>query len=122
MKPAFLISLPAAAALALGAATAASAPAPANAAGTWDLTWQTRKGPSRKGWLVIGQDGTRLRGEIHGQGHVVAKGTIAGPAFTLRGSRMAVPYTIAGRIAGDRMEGTLKVLSVEKRFTGARRR
>jgi hypothetical protein len=35
---------------------------------------------------------------------------------------MMVPYTISGRVAGDRMEGSLKVMSVTKVFTGTRRR
>ena len=112
---------------ALGAALAllAAAPAPAQQrpvfAGVWDLTWATRKGPERKGWLVVRQAGNRLEAEIHGRGQVKAKGEAAGQAFTLRGSRLAVPYTISGRIDGDRMQGKLKVLSVERGFTGARR-
>lgn len=118
MRPALLLAAPLL--LALGAA--AAAPPPRNVAGTWDLTWQTRKGPSRKGYLVVAQQGTQLRAQIHGQGEISAKGEIAGAAFTLRGSRYAVRYTIAGRVEGDRMAGSLKVLSVERRFTGQRRR
>jgi hypothetical protein len=92
-----------------------------NAAGTWDLVWQTRNGPSKKGWLVIRQTGNQLRAEIHGQGQVKAKGIITGADFTLRGSRFAVPYTISGRVAGERIEGSLRVLSVRRIFTGTRR-
>jgi hypothetical protein len=95
---------------------------PSNVAGTWDLTWQTRKGPSRKGYLVITRQGTQLRARIHGQGEISAKGTVSGSAFTLQGTRYAVRYTIAGCVQGDRMAGSLKVLSVEKHFTGQRRR
>jgi hypothetical protein len=108
----------AAATLAVGPAAAA----PTSVAGTWDLTWQTRSGPKREGWFVLTQRGSELRGEIHGRGSVNAKGSVSGNAFTLRGSRLAVPYTITGRIEGDRMEGRLKVLSVTRAFTGARRR
>ncbi|HEX2764152.1 MAG TPA: hypothetical protein VHM92_09990 [Allosphingosinicella sp.] len=115
MRLAFLLAAP------LLLLSAAPAP-PRNVAGTWDLIWQTRKGPSRRGYLVVVQQGAQLRAEIHGQGEVSAKGTIAGDAFTLRGSRYAVRYTIAGRVQGDRMAGSLKVLSVERRFTGQRRR
>jgi hypothetical protein len=111
--------------LAATAAPAVMAPAPRPAAaaiaGNWDLTWQTRKGPRREGRFVITQQGSELRGEIHGRGSVKAKGTASGSAFTLRGSRMAVPYTIAGRVSGNRMEGTIEVLSVTRRFTAARR-
>jgi hypothetical protein len=123
MKPLFAAS----AALVLAAAPAppgtAQAPQPAAAAiaGTWDLIWQTRKGPRREGWFVITRQGAALRGEIHGRGSVKAKGNVSGSDFTLRGSRMAVPYTITGRVAGNRMEGTLKVLSVTRHFTGTRR-
>jgi len=119
--------LAASAALAFAAAAtpaaAALAPRPAAAAvaGTWDLTWQTRKGPRREGRFVIFQQGAALRGEIQGRGSVKATGRASGSGFTLRGSRMAVPYTITGRVAGDRMEGTLKVLSVTRPFTGTRR-
>ncbi|HEU0098697.1 MAG TPA: hypothetical protein VFQ67_07960 [Allosphingosinicella sp.] len=114
----------ASAALALVAAPAgAQAPRPAAGAiaGTWDLTWQTRKGPRREGRFVIAQQGTALRGEIQGRGSVKAKGSASGSGFTLRGSRMAVPYTISARVAGDRMEGTIRILSVTRHFTGTRR-
>lgn len=96
-------------------------PPPAPLAGTWDLTWQTRKGPKKEGRFVITQQGRQIRGEIHGRGSIKTKGTANGSAFTLRGSRLAVPYTISGRVSGDRMEGTIKVLSVTRHFTGARR-
>jgi hypothetical protein len=107
--------------LCLPAAAPAQAPA-ASAAGTWDLVWQTRKGPTRSGWLVVAQRGSDVRAQIHGRGAVKASGTISGSALTLKGSRLAVPYVIAARVDGDRMEGSLKMLSVERRFTGYRRR
>jgi opacity protein-like surface antigen len=123
MKP--LLAASAALALAAAAAPAAAAQAPqpavARIAGTWDLTWQTRKGPRREGRFFITQQGSALRGEIYGRGRVKAKGKVTGSDFTLRGSRMAVPYTITGRVAGNRMEGAIRILSVTRRFTGARR-
>jgi hypothetical protein len=97
------------------------AEAPAAMAGTWDLIWQTRHGPERKGYLVVRQFGARLEAEIHGQGQVKAKGAMAGNVFTLRGSRMMVPYVISGRVDDGRLTGSLKILSVERRFIGARR-
>ena len=51
-----------------------------------------------------------------------AIGSTSGSSFVLRGSRMLTPYRIEGRVTGDRMEGALKVLSVDRRFTGVRRR
>lgn len=90
--------------------------------GIWDLTWTTRRGPQQKGYLVLRQNGGEVRGEIHGRGNVSARGTVNGHNFVLRGSRMMVPYRIEGRWDGDRLEGALKVLSVDRRFTGIRRR
>jgi hypothetical protein len=34
---------------------------------------------------------------------------------------MFIPYTLAGSVSGDRIEGTLKVMSVERQFVGRRR-
>ena len=42
-------------------------------AGTWDRTWQTRRGPERKGYWSCGNP-VSLRAQIHGQGSVKAKG------------------------------------------------
>lgn len=110
------------AALAGIAAPLPAAPAErADMAGTWDLTWQTKHGPEREGYLVVRQTGTRLAVEIHGQGSVRAKGDLTGQTFVVRGSRMMVPYVISGQVEGARLSGTLKIMSVERRFTGARR-
>ncbi|MEA3049263.1 MAG: hypothetical protein QOG84_1099 [Sphingomonadales bacterium] len=95
--------------------------APADIAGTWDLIWQTRHGPSRGGWLVVTRQGSRIAAEIHGRGAVKAKGEITGADFILRGSRLAIPYTISGRLEGNGLEGSLKILSIDRRFTGTRR-
>lgn len=101
---------------------AAFAQAPASRVeGTWDLTWQTRRGPQQRGYLVLSRRGAVLEGEIHGQGRVRASGSISGSGFVLRGRRMLVPYAIEGMVRGDRMEGSLRMLSVDRRFTGVRR-
>lgn len=112
-----------AALLAAPALAAEPRPAPAAAAieGTWDLIWQTRRGPRQSGWLVLRVTGSQVVGELHGQGSVTARGSVTGSGFTLRGSRMLVPYTVEGRLAGTRLEGTIRMLSVERRFTGTRR-
>ena len=102
----------------------AAAPAPALAAdfaGTWDLTWQTRRGPSTSGWLVIRQDGQRLTAEIHGRGTIKAAGAAQGDTFVLRGTRMGAPYAIDGRLEGGRLVGALRVLTVNRSFVGTRR-
>jgi hypothetical protein len=106
---------------AFAAPAVAADPPPANIAGTWDLTWQTRHGPSRSGWLVVTQQGNRIAAEIHGQGAVKARGEIAGDNFTLSGSRLAIPYTISGRVEGGSLRGSLKILSIDRSFTGIRR-
>lgn len=104
------------------AAAAIAQPPAARFDGIWDLIWQTRRGPQQRGYLVLNQSGGALSGEIHGRGSIRARGSAAGASFMLRGSRMLVPYRIEGRVDGDRMEGALKVMNVDRRFTGVRRR
>lgn len=110
-------------AAALAAAPSPSAPAPAvSFEGTWDLQWKTRKGLTPGGYMVIRQKGARFKAELHGQGSIDASGRLDGDRFVLRGSRMLVPYVMAGTLHGDTIEGSLKVLSVDRRFIGRRRR
>ncbi len=71
--------------------------------------------------MVIEQRGSALTAQIHGQGSVKAAGAVDGAAFNLRGRRMGTPYVIAGRLEGGKLTGSLKVLTVERRFTGIRR-
>ena len=110
-----------AAALAQAAAQAPQTQPTASLQGVWDLTWTTRRGPQQKGYLRITQQGSELRAEIHGRGRINARGRVSGRRFDLRGSRMLVPYRIEGQVSGNRMVGVLKVMSVERRFTGNRR-
>lgn len=110
-----------------GASTGvAAAPAPAAPAagfqGTWDLQWKTRKGLTPGGYMVVSRKGARFRAKLHGRGSVDASGTLNGDRFVLRGSRMLVPYTMTGSLRGDTIEGSLKVMSVERHFIGRRRR
>lgn len=115
-------ALVAMAALIAGIPGASAAERPVPMSGAWDLIWQTRKGPSPKGGLQIDQKGSQIVGEIHGQGRVRARGSVTGSSFVLRGSRLAVPYFITGTVSGNRMEGSLQVLSVRRQFTGVRRK
>ena len=112
----------AACAASAGLAAAAHAEAVANLQGIWDLSWPTRNGPRQSGYLRFEQNGSALNVELHGKGSVRAQGTVNGRNFTVRGSRMLVPYRIEGQANGDRMEGVFKVLNVERHFTGTRRR
>jgi hypothetical protein len=113
-----LILLPAPVAVAQGVRRAPQVTA---VGGTWDLTWETRRGPRREGYLVIVQHGADIEAEIHGKGAIKASGTAGVGGFWLSGRRMLVPYTIFATVTGGRMRGSFKVLSVERRFSGVRR-
>ena len=105
-------------------------PAPAEArtarpeqiGGTWVATWQNSRGAPRKGLIVVRQRGSQLSATIERDGTVTATGSIAGAAFTLRGTRMGLPFTITGRVQGKKMSGLLTALMVERSFTAVRRR
>ena len=103
------------------AAPAEAASAPARMGGTWDLTWKNRRGETRRGSMVVEQRGTDLFAEVYDRGGATATGTIAGSAFTLEGRKLALPFTVTGRVRGGRMTGTLLALGVERHFTGVRR-
>jgi hypothetical protein len=105
----------------LSSAPAQAAARPQQMGGTWDLSWKNRRGETRTGYMVVEQRGAQLVAEVYDRGGATATGTIAGSAFTLRGTRMALPFTVAGRAKGGRMTGTLSALGLERRFTGIRR-
>ena len=48
-------------------------------------------------------------------------GTAEGAAFAVHGRRMGAPFTISGRLEDGRLHGSVRVLSVDRRFVGARR-
>jgi len=101
---------------------ARAAPAPQRMAGTWDLTWRNRRGEVRKGSMVVEQRGNRLVAEVHDRGGATATGSITGSSFVLEGRRMALPFTVTGRVKGRKMTGTLVAAGLlERRFTGVRR-
>jgi hypothetical protein len=102
-------------------AEAAAARGPQRIAGTWDVTWRSRRGAERKGLIVVEQRGSELTARIEDRGNVTATGTIAGAGFTLRGTRYAIPFTITGRVSGRKMTGSLTALGTERRFAGTRR-
>jgi hypothetical protein len=110
-----------------GAPTASQAEArtprgPQQIAGTWDAAWQNSRGETRKGLIVLQQRGADLSARIESHGNVTATGTLHGSAFTLRGTRMGVPFTIEGRVQGKKMSGVLTAILTERRFTATRRR
>jgi len=103
------------------AAPAEAAPAPQRIGGTWDLTWKNRRGEIRRGSMTVDQRGAELVATVYDRGGATATGSISGSAFTLQGRRLALPFTVTGRVQGRRMTGTLLALGTERRFTGVRR-
>lgn len=102
-------------------AAAQAAPAAQRIGGTWDLTWKNRRGETRQGSMVVEQRGTQLVAHVYDRGGATATGSISGSDFTLRGSRLALPFTVTGRVKGRKMTGLLVALGTERRFTGTRR-
>ncbi|HEU0098691.1 MAG TPA: hypothetical protein VFQ67_07930 [Allosphingosinicella sp.] len=104
------------------AAPAVAASAPQRIGGIWDLTWRNRRGEIRRGSMTVEQRGTQLVATVYDRGGATATGSISGSSFTLQGSRLALPFTVTGRVQGRKMTGTLVALGVvERRFTGVRR-
>ena len=102
---------------------ARAAPATQRMGGTWDLTWKNRRGETRRGSMVVEQRGSQLAAEVYDRGGATATGSIEGSTFTLYGRRLAIPFTVSGRVSGRKMTGSLSALGVEqRRFTGVRRR
>ncbi len=103
------------------AAPAFAAPASQRIGGTWDLTWRNSRGEIRKGSMVVEQHGSHLTATVYDRGGATATGSISGAAFTLQGRRLALPFTVTGRVQGRKMAGMLTALGIERRFTGVRR-
>jgi hypothetical protein len=103
----------------------ASAPALAAPAqrmsGTWDMTWKNRRGEIRRGSMTVEQNGSQLVATVYDRGGATATGSISGSSFTLQGRRMALPFTVTGRVQGRKMTGIFTALGLERRFTGVRR-
>jgi hypothetical protein len=102
-------------------APARAAPAPQRIGGTWDLSWKNRRGETRRGSMTVEQHGTELAATVYDRGGATATGSISGSRFTLEGRRLALPFTVTGRVQGRKMTGSLLALGIERRFTGVRR-
>ena len=90
--------------------------------GSWDLFWKTRQGVKQEGWLVLDQTGRRVVAQIYGKGSLRAAGEVRGSTFAVRGRKMGAPFTISARLEDGRLSGSVKVLSVDRPFTGVRRK
>ena len=95
---------------------------PQQIGGTWVATWRNSRGEARKGLIVIDQRGAQLSARIESHGNVTATGTLQGQVFTLRGTRMGVPFTVTGRVQGKKMSGALNAILVERQFTATKRK
>jgi hypothetical protein len=104
------------------AGPARAAPAVARIGGTWDLAWRNSRGEIRRGSMTVEQRGSQLLATVYDRGGATATGSISGSNFTLEGSRLALPFTVTGRVQGRKMAGTLVAVGlIERRFTGVRR-
>lgn len=103
------------------AAPASAAPASQRVGGTWDLSWRNSRGEIRRGSMVVEQRGSELTATVYDRGGATATGSVSGSSFTLYGRRLALPFTVTGRVQGRKMAGTLTALGIERRFTGVRR-
>ena len=102
-------------------ATPAEAASTQRIGGTWDLTWKNRRGETRRGSMTVEQRGSQLVATVYDRGGATATGSISGANFTLQGRRLALPFTVTGRVQGRKMAGILTALGIERRFTGVRR-
>ena len=105
----------------LSPAPALAAPKPQQIGGTWDLTWKSRRGNIRTGYMEVEQSGSQLVAQVYDRGGATATGSITGSSFTLSGRRLLIPFTVTGRVKGRRMTGLLTAPGTERRFTGIRR-
>ena len=103
------------------AAPASAAPASQRIGGTWDLTWRNSRGEIRRGSMVVEQRGSQLTATVYDRGGATATGSVSGTSFTLHGRRLALPFTVTGRVKGRKMAGSLTALGIERRFAGVRR-
>jgi hypothetical protein len=102
-------------------APASAAPAAQRIGGMWDLSWKNSRGETRNGSMKVEQRGSQLVATVYDRGGATATGSISGPAFTLQGRRLGLPFTVTGRVQGRKMAGSLTALGIERRFTGVRR-
>ena len=71
--------------------------------------------------MTVEQRGSQLVATVYDRGGATATGSISGSNFTLEGRRLALPFTVTGRVQGRKMAGTLLALGIERRFVGVRR-
>lgn len=103
----------------------ATAAAPPSVAGVWALTVETSAGVGTP-TVTIEQDGAALTGTYTGRfGDQPLTGTVSGAAIrfivTISGPMGSAEVTYAGKVDGDRMEGTMQMgPGMDGRFTARR--
>jgi hypothetical protein len=104
--------------------TAAAAPKPASVAGTWDMSFQGRRG-TMTATLTIEQDGGKIKGTLKGRrGESPLKGTVKGGKidFTVKREtpRGDFRQEFKGTVSGDRMKGTVHMFRFDIDWTAKR--
>jgi hypothetical protein len=92
--------------------------------GTWKMEVKTAQGTGQP-TLDLKQDGEKVTGTYKGQlGEAPLTGNVKGEALTLNfkisGPMGELPVEYSGRVAGDAMEGKVKLGPGEGTFTGKR--
>jgi hypothetical protein len=84
---------------------------PVNVAGTWQMSWQGRRG-NEQGTLKIQQDGSKLSGTFDGpRGSSALSGSVQGNQVTFSvqmNGRRTVTLVYSGTLDGDKMSGAMQ--------------
>ena len=95
-----------------------AAPATQRIGGTWDLTWKTRRGETRKGSMVVEQRGTPARSPRSTTG--AAPPPPARSGLRLHAARKPAGASLHGHRPGPgpKDDRRVEALALERRFTG----
>lgn len=111
-----------------GAETRTSAPAPspgeatADLSGVWAMSVEKRRGGAQEWTLTLRQEGERLEGFIRSEGGDLAvTGTVRGRAVALSAQKMGVTVEFPAAFDGEKLAGTMRSLTVERRWTARRK-
>jgi hypothetical protein len=104
----------------------ATAPSPgaetADLSGVWAMSMEKRRGGAQEWTLTLRQEGERLEGFIRSEGGDLAvSGTVRGRAVELSAERMGVTVEFPAAFDGERLAGTMRALTVERRWTARRK-
>ena len=101
---------------------AAPEEASAVVAGTWEMSVEKRKGGAEVWTLTLAQEGETLKGSIlSAGGDLPVEGTLRGRALKLSAKKMGVTVDFPATFDGEKLEGTMRVLTINRRWTARRR-